>query len=87
MSPDDNRVLPARDRPGDALQDDGLTEDRAAEDIADRAVRALPHLLQLELLNTSLVGGNGGTLDSDLVLDDSLGGIDGHLVVGLRKIL
>lgn len=44
-------------------------------------------LLQLELLDTSLIGGDGCTLDTDGVLLDSLGGIDGDLVVGLITVL
>lgn len=44
-------------------------------------------LLQLELLNTGLIGGYGGTLDTDTILLDSLGGINGDLVIGLVTIL
>lgn len=44
-------------------------------------------LLQLELLDTSLIGGDGGTLDTDTVLLDSLGGLDGDLVIGLITVL
>lgn len=39
-------------------------------------VGGLPHLLQLELLDTGLIGGDGGALDADLVLLDGFGGID-----------
>jgi hypothetical protein len=48
-----------------------------------RAVRALPHLFELELLHTSLVGRDCRTLDADLVLEDGIGGFHSHLVVGL----
>jgi hypothetical protein len=44
-------------------------------------------LLQLELLNTGLIGGDGGTLDTNTVLLNSLGGIDGDLVIGLITVL
>jgi hypothetical protein len=44
-----------------------------------------PHLLEVELLDSGLVRGNGGTLDSDRVLLDSIGGIDGDLVIGLEE--
>jgi hypothetical protein len=44
-------------------------------------------LLQLELLNTGLIGGDGGTLDTDTVLLDSLGGINSDLVIGLITVL
>lgn len=39
-------------------------------------VGRLPHLLELELLDTGLIGGDGGALDADLVLLDGLGSID-----------
>ena len=44
-------------------------------------------LLQLEFLHTGLIGGDGGALDTNLVLLDSLGGINGDLVVGLVAVL
>lgn len=44
-------------------------------------------LLQVKLLNTGLIGGDGGTLDTDTILLDGLSGIDGHLVVGLVTVL
>ena len=50
------------------------------------SVGRLPHLLELELLNTSLIRGDGGALDGDLVLDGSLSGLDGNLVVGLEMV-
>jgi hypothetical protein len=47
--------------------DDRLAEDDAAEDVADRAVGRLPHLLEAELLDARLVGRDGGALDADAV--------------------
>jgi hypothetical protein len=44
-------------------------------------------LLQLELLNTGLIRGDGGTLDTDTILLDGLGGINGDLVIGLVTVL
>lgn len=46
---DGDGLGPARDEARDVLADDGLSEDRAAEDVADGPVGALPHLLQTEL--------------------------------------
>lgn len=48
-----------------------------------RAVRALPHLLELELLYTSLVGRDRRTLDADLVFENGIGGFHSYSVVGL----
>lgn len=44
-------------------------------------------LLQVELLNTGLIGGDGGALDTNTVLLNSLGGINGNLVIGLITVL
>lgn len=44
-------------------------------------------LLQLELLHTSLIGGDGGALDTDAILLDGLGGLNGDLVIGLVTVL
>ncbi len=85
MPSDDNRVLPPRNRPGNAIQHNRLAEDGAPEDIADRAVRALPHLLELELDHARLVRRDRRALDADLVLEDRLRRCDRHLVVGLQK--
>lgn len=43
-------------------------------------------LLQVELLNTGLIGSDGGTLDTDTILLDGLSGINGDLVVGLVTV-
>lgn len=50
VPPDGDGLRPAWNQPGNVLADDGLTEDRAPQDVPDGAVGALPHLLQLELL-------------------------------------
>lgn len=44
-------------------------------------------LLELELLNTGLIWGDGGALDTDGVLLDGLSGINSNLVVGLITVL
>lgn len=46
-----------------------------------------PHLLQVELLHTCLIGGDGGALHTNRVLEDGLSGIGGDLVVGLIPVL
>lgn len=54
--------------------------------IAHRSVRASPHFLQFEFLDSSLVGGDGSALDTDRILLDSLGRVDSDLIVGLRHM-
>ena len=87
VSSDDDGLGPARNGTGNVVDDDRLTEDSASEDVSDGAVGAKPHLLEVELLDTSLIGGDGGALDTDLVLLDGLGSIDGDLVVGRITVL
>jgi hypothetical protein len=54
--------------------------------LTDSTVRAPPHLLQLELFHSGLVRGDSSALDTDIVLLDGLGRIDGDLVVGLKRL-
>ena len=55
----------------------------AAEDVANGAVRALPHLLQVEFLYTGLVGGDRRAFNADLVLEDRLSRLNRHFIVRL----
>ena len=59
-----------------------LPEHRPVEDVPDRPVGALPHLLEPKLLDARLVRRDRRALDADAVLQDRVGGVDGHLVVG-----
>ena len=87
VAADDDRVGPARDQPRHVLDHDRLAEDDAAEDVADRAVGRLPHLLEAELLDPRLVGRDRRAFDADAVLLDRLGGLDRDPVVGLVALL
>ena len=87
VTADHDRLGPARHQPRHVLADDRLAEDRAADDVADRAVGRPPHLLEVELLHARLVGRDGGALHGDAVLLGRLGRIDRHLVVGLVAML
>jgi len=81
VSTDDDWLGPSWHKSRDARDNNGLTEDGSVKDVPDRAVWRSPHLLESELLNTALVWGDRGALDSYLVLLDSVGAIDGDLVV------
>ena len=54
--------------------------------IPDGTVGRQPHLLELELLDSLLIGCDGGALDTHRVLLDRLGSIQRHLVVGLVTV-
>src|SRR5690606_297636 len=87
VAADDDRLGPAGDQPRHVGADDRLAEDHAAEDVADGAVGRPPHLLETELLDPGLVGGDGRALDTDAVLLDGVGRVDRHLVVGAVALL
>ena len=69
----DNGLLPSGDEERHIVADNGLSEDGTIEDVTDGSIGRLPHLLQLELLHTLLVGGNGRALHSYLILLDGVG--------------
>ena len=87
VATDHDRCRPARDKARHVLADDGLAEHGAAEDVADRAVGRLPHLLEIEFLDALFVGGDRRAFDADAVLLDRLGGFDGNLVIGRVAML
>ena len=80
VTADDDRLRPAGDEARDVADDDRLPEDHAAKDVADRAVGALPHLRQRELLYACLIRRDRGALHADAMLEDRVGGVDRHLV-------
>jgi len=49
VSANDDGLCPARDKAGNLLAQNGLTEHRATQNVSDGTVRRKPHLLQLEL--------------------------------------
>lgn len=87
MAADNDGLLPSGDEPRDILDDNGLPENGAIENVPNGAVGTLPHLFELELGDSGLIGGDGGTFDAHLALLDGVGSIDGHLVVGGVPVL
>ena len=87
VAADDDRLRPARHQPRHVLADDRFAENHAAQDVADRAIGAAPHLLQAEFLDPRLVGGDGRAFHADPVALDRLGRVDGDLVVGAVALL
>ena len=87
VTADADWLLPAGHEEGNVLAHDWLTENDAVEDVTDGAVGRLPHRLQLEFLDTLLIGGDGGALDGDVVLQGGVGRVDGdsHTVNNLLQ--
>ena len=45
------------------------------------------HLLEAKLLDTRLIGSDGGTLDADLILLDGIGRLDSDLILSGITVL
>ena len=82
MAAHHDRLRPAGDESGNVLDDDRLAKDHAAKDVADRAIGALPHALEVELLDPGLIGRDRGTLHSHAAFPNGVGRVDRHLVGG-----
>ena len=82
VSTNNNGLNPAWDATRNVGDNNGLAEHSAVKDVSNGTVGALPHLLEVELLDSILVRGDGGALDGDLVLKGGVGGIDSDLVIG-----
>ena len=87
MTADDDRLGPAWNQTRHVGADDWLPEHHATQNVADRAVWRLPHLLQLELFNARFIGGDGSALNANAMLLDGLGCVDGDLVVCCVAVL
>mmetsp|Transcript_18496 Transcript_18496/g.13296 ORF Transcript_18496/g.13296 Transcript_18496/m.13296 type:complete len:332 (+) Transcript_18496:516-1511(+) len=83
VSTNDNRLGPSWHQSGNVLNDNRFSEDSSVKDVSNSTVRRSPHLLKLELFNTTLIRSNSGTFDTNLMLLDGVSGIDGDLIVGL----
>src|SRR5690349_4348015 len=83
VTTNNDRIGPTRDQARDILDDDRLAEDDATKDVADRTVRRLPHLLEAEFLDPSLVRSDRRAFDADAVLPDCFRGFDRDPIVGL----
>src|SRR5690606_1054124 len=87
VAADDDRLGPAGHEPRHVLADDRLAEDHPAQDVTDRAVGRLPHLLEAELLHARLIGRDRGAFHAHTVLLDGVCRVDGDLVVRLVALL
>ena len=65
----------------DVFDENWLSEHGSTEIVSNGSIWRFPHLLEFELLNSGLIRGNGGALDSNLVLLDGLGSLKSDLVI------
>src|SRR4030095_13276530 len=80
MARNDDRLVPMRYESRHVAADDRLPENRPVEDVADRPVRRLPHLLEPEFLDPGFVGRDRRALHGDAVLTRGVGRIDRDLI-------
>lgn len=87
VSANDDGFSPAWHKSWNILDNDGLTKDCAPKFISNRAVRGLPHLLELKLSNAGLVRGNRRALYANFAFLNGFGSIEGNLVTRLVSVL
>jgi len=83
---DGDGLLPRANLRLDARQLDRSAEHRTIEDGTNRAVGALPHLVELVLVHALVVRSDRGALHGYAILLVGVGSVDRHLVVGLVAI-
>ena len=87
MTTYDNGFYPSAHKLGYIFPDNSFPEDSATQNISDGAIWRFLHLFQLQLLHSLLIGGDGGTLDTNVVLLYSFCSVLGDLVIGGIVIL
>ena len=87
MTRNGNGLGPVLDIRNDTVYEDGCAEYRTVKNGTDGSVGALPHFLQVILLHTGAVGGDGCALDCNAVLEGCICGIYGYTVVGCISVL
>lgn len=68
MSSNNNGLAPVFNKSWDIFNQDWFSEDCTIKVVSDGTIGTLPHLLQLEFLDSSLIRSDGSTLDSNLAL-------------------
>ena len=81
MSTYDDWFCPTWNTSWNVLDDDGLTENDTSNNVTDGSVGGLPHLLQIEFLDSSFVRSDGGTFNTNFAGFDGLCSVDGYLVI------
>ena len=82
MSSNDNGLFPSWNESRDVFDDNRFSEDSSIEDISDGSIRTLPHFLKFELLDSSLIRGDGGALDANFTFLDGFSSFNGDFIIG-----
>lgn len=81
MSTDDDWFGPTWNTTWNVLDDDGLTENDTSNNVTESSVGGLPHLLQIEFLDSSFVRSDSSTFDTNFAGFDGRCSVDGYLVI------
>ena len=87
MTTDDNWLVPMRHQFRNVLADDRLAKYNAIQNVTNRAVRRLPHLLQVKFFNPGFVRGYRCAFHANAVFQDCVCRVNRHLVAGCITIL
>ena len=82
MATDDNRIGPARNQAGNILDHNGFTKYNAAQNVADGAVRRLPHFFQTKFFDAGFIRRDRRAFYADAIFTNGIGAINCNLVVG-----
>ena len=77
----DNWLSPAWHAAGNVRDNNGLSKDGSIKNVSNCSIGTPPHLLEVELFDTALVGGDSGALNGNLVPLGGLSAINGDLIV------
>ena len=83
VSSNDDWRGPSWNASWDVGDNNWLSENSSIKDVSNGSIWTSPHLFQVEFLNSTLIWGDGGALDCNLVLLGGLSSINSDLIVGL----
>ena len=86
VSADDDGLLPPGHKSRYSGDDDRFSEDGTSQGVSYCAIGTEPHLLQVELFDSCLIGGNRRAFYADGVLLDRFSGINGDLVISFVAV-
>mmetsp|Transcript_55412 Transcript_55412/g.140131 ORF Transcript_55412/g.140131 Transcript_55412/m.140131 type:complete len:568 (-) Transcript_55412:313-2016(-) len=86
MPPNDDGLLPSRNVSRDVRDNNRCMKHRAIQVVADRAIWARPHLLQIELEHPARVRRDSRAFDAHVVPLDGFGSIGRHLIIGFIPV-